>query len=98
MRARQNQNPEQKPGVSRQSDNVLFWQSRNVLLTGPSLEGGPRTTTHDPGRARPAGGPEKGQEETDYAEAGGRGDRHHRAAGAATPAQTATKGGPGGNP
>ena len=28
--------------VSRQSDNVLFRQSRNVLLTGPSLEVGRR--------------------------------------------------------
>src|ERR1022692_2504581 len=84
--------------VSQQSSNVLFGQSRNVLLTGSSLEGGRRTTTDDPGRARPAGGLEEGQEETDHAEAGCRGDRHHRAAGAATPAEAAAERRPGGNP
>src|ERR1019366_7405008 len=77
--------------VSQQSSNVLFGQSRNVLLTGSSLEGGRRTTADDPGRARPAGGLEEGQEETDHAEAGCRGDRHHRAAGAATPAEAAAE-------
>src|ERR1039458_2901789 len=84
--------------LSQQSSNVLFGQSRNVLLTGSSLEGGRRTTTDDPGRARPAGGLEEGQEETDHAEAGCRGDRHHRAAGAATPAEAAAGRRPGGNP
>src|ERR1017187_1166255 len=84
--------------LSQQSSNVLFGQSRNVLLTGSSLEGGRRTTADDPSRARPAGGLEKGQEETDHAEAGCRGDRHHRAAGAATPAETAAERRPGGNP
>src|ERR1019366_951939 len=84
--------------LSQQSSNVLFGQSRNVLLTGSSLEGGRRTTTDDPGRARPAGGLEEGQEETDHAEAGCRGDRHHRAAGAATPAEAAAERRPGGNP
>src|ERR1017187_8997132 len=84
--------------VSQQSSNVLFGQSRNVLLTGSSLEGGRRTTADDPGRARPAGGLEEGQEETDHAEAGCRGDRHHRAAGAATPAEAAAERRPGGNP
>src|ERR1039458_8923226 len=84
--------------VSQQSSNVLFGQSRNVLLTGSSLEGGRRTTADDPSRARPAGGPEEGQEETDHAEAGCRGDRHHRAAGAATPAEAAAERRPGGNP
>src|ERR1022692_4778747 len=84
--------------MSQQSSNVLFGQSRNVLLTGSSLEGGRRTTTDDPGRARPAGGLEEGQEETDHAEAGCRGDRHHRAAGAATPAEAAAERRPGGNP
>src|SRR5271157_3327510 len=73
-------------------------KSRNVLLTGSSLEGGRRTTTDDPSRARPAGGPEKSQEETDYAEAGGRGDRRHGAAGATTPAQAAAERRPGRNP
>src|SRR5215467_4958918 len=80
--------------VSRQNDNVLFGQSRNVLLTGSSLEGGRRTTTDDPGRTRPAGGPEEGQEEIDHPEAGRRGDRCDRAAGTATAAQTATEGRP----
>src|ERR1035438_4794782 len=84
--------------LSQQSSNVLFGQSRNVLLTGSSLEGGRRTTTDDPGRARPAGGLEEGPEETDHAEAGCRGDRHHRAAGAATPAEAAAERRPGGNP
>src|SRR5208283_2774908 len=84
--------------VSRQNDNVLFGQSRNVLLTGSSLEGGQRTATDDPGRARPAGGPEEGQQETDHAEAGSRGDRRHGAAGAETPAQVAANRGPRGNP
>src|ERR1017187_7410726 len=84
--------------LSQQSSNVLFGQSRNVLLTGSSLEGGRRTTADDPSRARPAGGLEEGQEETDHAEAGCRGDRHHRAAGAATPAKAATERRRGGNP
>src|ERR1019366_8093612 len=85
-------------GLSQQSSNVLFGQSRNVLLTGSSLEGGRRTTADDPSRARPAGRLEEGQEETDHAEAGCRGDRHHRAAGAATPAKAAAERRPGGNP
>src|ERR1019366_4312821 len=34
--------------LSEQSRNVLFGQSRNVLLTGSSLEGGRRTTADDP--------------------------------------------------
>src|SRR5713101_10101915 len=54
--------------MSQQSSNVLFGQSRNVLLTGPSLEGGQRTATDDPSRTRPAGGLEKGQEEIDHTE------------------------------
>ncbi len=41
--------------LSQQSSNVLFGQSRNVLLTGPSLEGGQRTATDDPSRTRPDG-------------------------------------------
>src|SRR5271157_4088206 len=47
---------------------LLGW-SRNVLLTGSSLEGGRRTATDDPSRARPAGGLEEGQEETDHPKA-----------------------------
>jgi hypothetical protein len=58
--------------LSQQNENVLFGQSRNVLLTGSSLEGGRRTAADDPSRTRSAGGPEKSQEETDYAEAGSR--------------------------
>src|SRR5512144_2633281 len=77
--------------VSRQSSNVLFGQSRNVLLTGSSLEGGRRTSADDPGRTRPAGGPEEGQEETDHPKAGSRGDRRDGTAGAATPAQDAAQ-------
>jgi hypothetical protein len=84
--------------VSQQSENVLFGQSRNVLLTGSSLKGGRRTATDEPGRARPAGCPQAGEEESDHAEAGCRGDRHHRAAGATTPAKAAAEGGPGSNP
>src|ERR1700693_1201793 len=84
--------------LSQQNDNVLTEQSRNVLLTESSLEGGQRTTTDDPSRTRPAGGPEKGQEEIDHAEASSRRDRRHRAAGAAFAAQVATERGPGGNP
>lgn len=61
--------------VSRQNDNVLFRQSGNVLLTGFSLEGGRRTVTDEPGRTRPAGCPEAGEEESDHAEASRRGDR-----------------------
>lgn len=46
--------------VSQQSENVLFGQSRNVLLTGSSLGRGRRTTTDEPSRPRPAGCPEEG--------------------------------------
>src|ERR1700693_261767 len=84
--------------MSQQNENVLFGQSRNVLLTGSSLERGRRTTADDPSRARPASGLEEGQEETDHAEACSRGDRRHGAAGATTPAQAAAERGPGGNP
>jgi hypothetical protein len=56
--------------MSQQDENVLFGQSRNVLLTGSSLERGRRTTADDPGRARPASSLEEGQEETDHPKAG----------------------------
>ncbi len=56
--------------VSQQNENVLFGQSRNVLLTGSSLRGGRRTATDEPGRTRPAGCPEEGQEEIDHATTG----------------------------
>src|ERR1700736_3134010 len=84
--------------LSQQNENVLIGQSRNVLLTGSSLEGGQRTTTDDSGRTRPAGGTEKGQEEINHTEAGGRGNRPHGTTGAAAAAQAATERGPGGNP
>src|SRR5260370_36474218 len=71
--------------LSQQSENVLFGQSRNVLLTESRLRGGRRTATDEPSRARPAGCPEEGEEETDYSKAGRRGDRRHGAAGAGAP-------------
>src|ERR1022692_4683769 len=57
--------------VSPQNDNVLFAQSRNVLLTAPSLGDARRTTTDDTSRTGPPGGPEEGEEEADHAEGGG---------------------------
>ena len=56
--------------MSQQNDNVLIGQSRNVLLTRSRLGGGQRTTFDGPSRTRPAGDPEKGQEEIDHAEFG----------------------------
>src|ERR1022692_170049 len=58
-------------GLSPQNDNVLFAQSRNVLLTAPSLGDARRTTTDDTSRTGPPGGPEEGEEEADHAEGGG---------------------------
>ena len=37
-------------GMWQQSDNVAFEQSRNVVLTSPSLGNAGRTTTDDPSR------------------------------------------------
>ena len=51
-----NREPGSGSRMSQQNENVLFGQSRNVLLTGSSLGRGPRTTADDPGRARPASG------------------------------------------
>ena len=82
--------------LSQLNENVLFRQSRNVLLTGSSLRGGRRTAADEPGRARPAGCPEAGQEEVDHAAAGRPGDRRHRTAGAAIAAQAAAERRPGG--
>ena len=56
-----------KRRVWRQSDNVLFEQSRNVLLTAPSFGDAGRTTTDDAGGSRPAGDFKKGKEEADQA-------------------------------
>src|SRR5207249_8428504 len=44
-----------------QSENVVFEQSRNVVLTAPSFGDAGRTTTDDSSRKRPAGGIEEGQ-------------------------------------
>src|SRR5580700_8775774 len=54
-----------------QSENVVFEQSRNVVLTAPSFGDAGRTTTDDPGRKRPAGNAEEDEKEVDYAECGG---------------------------
>ncbi len=53
------------PGLWRQSDNVPFEQSRNVLLTAPSCGDAGRTTTNDLSRKRPAGDTQESQEEAD---------------------------------
>src|SRR5438270_9656128 len=58
--------------LSPQNDNVLFAQSRNVLLTPSSWGGGRRTTTNDASRTGPPSGPEEGEEEADHPEAGSR--------------------------
>ena len=58
--------------VSPQNDNVLFAQSRNVLLTPPGWGGARRTATDDASRTGPPGGPEEGEEEADHAEGGSR--------------------------
>src|ERR1039457_7200879 len=58
--------------LSPQNDNVLFAQSRNVLLTPPGWGGARRTTTDDASRTGPPGGPEEGEEEADHAEGGSR--------------------------
>src|SRR5437868_5774389 len=60
------------PSLSPQNDNVLFAQSRNVLLTPSSWGGGRRTTTNDASRTGPPSGPEEGEEEADHPEAGSR--------------------------
>src|SRR2546422_9482366 len=66
--------------VSPQNDNVLFAQSRNVLLTPSGWGGGRRTTTDDASRTGPPGGPEEGEEEADHPEAGSRRAGDHRTA------------------
>src|SRR5438270_2386678 len=58
--------------MSPQNDNVLFAQSRNVLLTPSSWGGGRRTTTNDASRTGPPSGPEEGEEEADHPKAGSR--------------------------
>src|SRR6185437_12398519 len=69
--------------VSAQNDNVLLVPNRNVLLTQARWGVGNGPTPDDAERARPAGRAKESQEEADYAEAGGRGDRRKRAAGTA---------------
>src|SRR6185437_7920145 len=75
--------------VSAQNDNVLLVPNRNVLLTQARWGVGNGPTPDDAERARPAGGAKESQEEADYAEAGGRGDRRKRAAGTAPAASPA---------
>jgi hypothetical protein len=48
------------PALWQQSENVVFEQSRNVVLTAPNFGDAGRTTTDDASRERPAGGAEKG--------------------------------------
>src|SRR5690242_969840 len=55
-----------------QSSNVLFGQSRNVLLTTPSWGDARRTTTDDTSRKRPADYAKEGEEAADEAASGGR--------------------------
>src|ERR1022692_1177250 len=84
--------------LSRQYENVLIEQSRNVLLTGLTLEvANRRTTTHESGRSGSIGGFEKGQGRKDDATAGGRGTEDQRAPGKAPVSPTA-KGGRQGGP
>src|ERR1039457_1704798 len=52
--------------LTRQSDNVPFEQSRNVLLTAPSFGDARRTATDDARRSRPAGDVEESQGEADH--------------------------------
>ena len=70
--------------MSQQSSNVLFGQSRNVLLTPADWRGAGRTATDEPNRPGPVGGLEKGQEEIDHAEGGCEGIGNHGKAGEAT--------------
>src|ERR1035437_8313101 len=73
----------EKDRLTRQSDNVPFAQSRNVLLTAPSFGDARRTATHDAGRTRPAGDVKESQEEGDYAARGCRGTGVEHSAGEA---------------
>src|SRR5690349_1357401 len=66
--------------MSPQNDNVLFAQSRNVLLTPSGWGGGRRTTTDDASRTGPLCGPEKGKEKADHPETGSRRAGDNRAA------------------
>src|SRR5689334_21082172 len=59
-----------RDSLSPQNENVLFEQSRNVLLTPSGWGGGRRTTPDDASRKGPPGGPEKGEEEADHPKAG----------------------------
>src|SRR5947209_10971190 len=53
-----------------QSENVVFEQSRNVILTASTFGDAGRTTTDDSSRKRPAGGIEEGEKELDHAARG----------------------------
>src|SRR5258708_767573 len=69
--------------MSQPNDNVLIVPSRNVLLTRARWGVGNGPTRDDPEGARPAGGAEESQKETDYAAASGGRDRSQRTPGAA---------------
>ena len=85
--------------LSRQYENVLIGQSRNVLLTGLTLEvANLRTTTHESGRSGSIGGFEESQGQEDDAAASGRRVEDERATGE-TPTGAIAKGRrPGGAP
>src|SRR5437016_8589407 len=81
-----------------QSENVVFEQSRNVVLTASSFGDAGRTTTDDSSRKRPAGGVEEGEKEPDHATGGcGRTDVECTA-GAAAAVWLEEGGGQGGGP
>src|SRR5947209_2605233 len=69
--------------LSAQSDNVLFAQGRNVLLTRAGWGVGNGPTPDDAEGARPAGCAEESQEKADYPKARSSRDGSQRTAGAA---------------
>jgi hypothetical protein len=66
--------------MSAQSDNVLFVQSGNVLLTRSGWRGGIRNASHDPTGPRSVDRIEKSHDGADHAAAGRRGDWANRTA------------------
>src|ERR1035438_7934346 len=83
--------------VSPQNDNVLFAQSRNVLLTGSGWGGGNRYTSHDPTGPRSADRPEKSQEGADHPASSRRRNRADRTACPAVAGKAEARGRPGGH-
>jgi len=65
--------PPRRTGLSRQSDNVPFEQSRNVPLTTPSLVDARRTLRDEAEGQGPVGGTAEGEEEADHTKGGGKG-------------------------